>query len=468
MTATPSRPPTQTSARPLEERFVARTPGSRALWERASRLMPSGVSAAVKYFAPYPVYLEEAAGGHVRDVDGNDYVDLVMGGGPHILGHADSAIVEAIRVQAGRLTQHLSPVGGEVDFAERLAAYFPQLERVRFANTGSEAVRSAIRLARAMTGRTMVAKCEGLYHGSDDAVMVSSTVGRTAGSPERPEGVPDSAGIPEYVTRDTLILPFNQPAAASALIREQGPRLAAVILEPIAFSSGGAIAADREFVAALREASDDVGAVLIFDEVVTGLRLGRGGAAAHFGVTPDLTCLGKAIGGGMPIAAFGGRADLMEGGLGVDAARAGRRIFQSGTFTANPMALAAGSVVLDVFLAEDRAARLDALAIRLRAGLDSVFEAHGVAARTTGAASIFQVHFRDPAPRNRREILAADLNALHAFLLGMLAEGVLWTPTHPGLTCLAHTETDVDSVVAAAGRVVELLVPGSAANSPTT
>lgn len=448
----------------LEARYRAATPGSQALWERATRIMPSGVSASIKYFAPYPVYLESAIGGTVHDVDGRDYVDLVMGGGPHILGHADPEVVEAIRVQAGRIAQHLSPAVDEVAFAERLAGHFPQLERVRFANTGSEAVRSALRVARAMTGRTMIAKCEGLYHGSDDVVMVSSTIGRTAGTQERPTGVVDSAGIPGYVLDDTLILPFNDPIAAQALISEHGDRLAAVLLEPIAFSSGGAIAATRAFVEALRAATSRVGAVLIFDEVVTGLRLGSGGASSHFGVAPDLICLGKAIGGGMPIAAFGGRADLMEGALGLDAARNGTRIFQSGTFTANPMAIAAGNVVLERFRGGGPVARLDALADRLRAGLDGLFAHHGVAARTTGAASIFQVHFTETPPRNRREILAGDMTALHAFLLGLIAEGILWTPVHPGLTCLAHTDMQIDEVIVAAGRVLEQMT----ASAPTT
>jgi glutamate-1-semialdehyde 2,1-aminomutase len=443
-----------------DARYRQATPGSAALWERAARIMPSGVSASIKYFAPHPVYLESAHGGMVRDVDGRDYVDLVMGGGPHILGHGDPEVVAAIQAQAGRIAQHLSPAVGEVGFAERLARYFPQLEQVRFANTGSEAIRSTVRMARAMTGRSVIAKCEGLYHGSDDAVMVSSTVGRTDGPKERPVGVADSAGMPSSVLEETLILPFNDPAAAAALIIEHGDRLAAVLLEPIAFSSGGAIAATRPFVEALRSATARVGALLIFDEVVTGLRLGPGGAAAYFGVAPDLSCFGKAIGGGLPIAAFGGRRDLMEGALGLDAARAGTRIFQSGTFTANPLAISAGTVVLERFEDEDLVKRLDRLALRLRTGLDRVFIERGVPARTTGAASIFQVHFTGTAPRDRREILAGDMVALHAFLLGLIVEGVFWTPVHPGLTCLAHSEEQIDEVIVAAGRVLDSGMPG--------
>jgi len=292
-------------------------------------------------------------------------------------------------------------------------------------------------------------------------VMVSSVAGRTGGTLERPAGIADSAGIPDYVVDDTLILPFNDAPAAAALIKEYGDRLAAVLLEPIAFSSGGAIGATAEFAAGLRDATSRAGAILIFDEVVTGLRLGEGGAAARFGVVPDLTCLGKAIGGGMPIAAFGGRADLMEGALGLDAARNGTRIFQSGTFTANPMSIAAGDVVLERFREPGLVARLDSLAERLRAGLDRLFDEHGVAARTTGAASIFQVHFTTAPPRYRREILAGDMPALHAFLLGLIAEGVFWTPVHPGLTCLAHTDDQMDEVIEAAGRVLDAMAPGS-------
>ena len=441
----------------LEGRFRTATPGSRDLWERATRVMPSGVSASIKYFSPYPVYLADAFGCRVRDVDGNEYIDLVMGGGPHILGYAHPRLTEAVRDQTDHLWQHLSPAAEEVAFAEQLVAYFPHLERVRFANTGSEAIRSAIRIARAMTGRTMVAKCEGLYHGSDDAVMVSANVTTTAGTRDRPVGLADTAGLPEYVLNDTLVIPFNDAAAATALIDEYGSRLAAVLLEPIAFSSGGAIEADRAFVMALREATKRAGVVLIFDEVVTSLRLGRGGAAAHFGVAPDLTCLGKAIGGGLPIGAFGGSAALMEGSLGFEAARRGTRIFQSGTFTGNAMSIHAGIAILDVFLAEDIAPRLDELATRIRSGLDGLFREAGIAACTTGAASIFQLHFAAQPPRHRREILAADIAGLQAFLLGMIAEGVLWTPVHPGLTCAAHTDADVDAVITAAARVVELM-----------
>jgi glutamate-1-semialdehyde 2,1-aminomutase len=441
----------------LEERFRQTTPGSKSLWERATRVMPSGVSAGIKYFSPYPVYLTDAFGGRVRDVDGNEYIDLVMGGGPHILGYAHPKLTEAVRDQSGHLWQHLSPAAEEVTFAERLVAYFPQLERVRLANTGSEAVRSAIRIARAMTGRTMVAKCEGLYHGSDDAVMVSANATRTAGTPDRPVGVAETAGLPDYVLNDTLILPFNDAAAATALIDEYGPRLAAVLLEPIAFSSGGALEADRAFVVALREATKRAGVVLIYDEVVTSLRLGPGGAATHFGVAPDLTCLGKAIGGGLPIGAFGGSADLMEGSLGLDAASRGTRIFQSGTFSGNAMSVHTGIAILDLFLAEDVSPRLNELALRIRSGLDGVFREAGVAACTTGGASIFQLHFSARPPRHRREILAADIAALQSFLLGMIAEGVLWTPVHPGLTCAAHTDADVDAVIAAAARVVEMM-----------
>ncbi len=202
----------------------------------------------------------------------------------------------------------------------------------------------------------------------------------------------------------------------------------------------------------MRDAADRTGAVLIYDEVVTGLRLGRGGAAKWFGVSPDLTCLGKAIGGGLPIAAFGGRVDLMEGALGLGAAATGHRVFQSGTFSANPLSLAAGRVVLDRVAAEDPSPRLDRSAARLRAGLDAALAAHGVAARTTGSASIFQLHFASEEPRHRRDILAADIPTLHAFLLGLMAEGVFWTPIHPGLTCVAHTEDEIDGAIAAANR----------------
>jgi glutamate-1-semialdehyde 2,1-aminomutase len=461
------------AAESITARYTARTPSSRDLWERARQVMPMGVSAGIKYFAPYPTYLVRGEGGTVWDADGNEYVDLVMGAGPHLLGHRHPAVMARVRDQLdgqagegnsgrdGRLSrgfvQSLAPSPLEVEMAERLRGLMPYLERLRFTNTGSEAVRSAIRAARAVTGRTMIAKFEGHYHGSDDPVMASANVRRTAGAADRPEAVAESAGIPDYVLDDVLILPFNDAAATEALIDEHGTRLAAVLMEPVAFSSGGAIPADVELAQAVRRATERHGIVLIFDEIVTALRIHPSGAPAYLGVTPDLSCIGKAIGGGFPLAAFGGRAELLEAGLGPGAAATGKRIFQSGTFTANPVALAAGLATLDVLEREPVNERIDELATRLRRGLDDAFRTRGFPAVTTGGGSIFQVHFTPEPPRNRREILAGDLVSLELFLLGLVGEGIYWTPIHPGLTSYAHTAAQMDRAIEAADRVLAVM-----------
>lgn len=437
----------------IVQRYRDRTPRSRELWERALHVFPLGVSANVKYFAPYPVALERADGARVWDVDGNEYIDMTLGAGPHILGHRHPRVIEAVERQLGRMIQHVVPDENELRLAERLVARYPHLERMRFANTGSEAMRMAIRIARAATGRTLVAKVEGHYHGSDDVVLVSAKTTKLAGSADRPVGVADAPGLSPRIIEDVVVLPWNDVPAALALLEERGKEIACVLLEPIGFSSAGAIATEPAFAAALRDATRRFGIVLVYDEVVTAHRLGPGGAARWLGVTPDLTALGKAIGGGFPLSALGGRADLMEPTLGLDAAAADALVFASGTFTANPIATAAGLAVLDVLETEDPAPRLDALAVRLRAGLDRVFREHGVTAMATGSASITQVHFADRPPRTRRDVVAANAGAAASFLLGLVGEGVFWTPVHSALTCAAHTDADIDAVIAAADRI---------------
>ena len=437
----------------LEMRYRERTPGSRALWGRALDVLPHGVSGAAKFYAPYPVFLASAEGGHVTDVDGNDYVDLLMGAGPNLLGHRHPAVMEAVRRQLDAVTQSMAPTGLEPAFAERLRDHMPYLQRMRFTNTGSEADRSVVRLARVVTGRPMIAKFEGHYHGSEDALQVSAMVGRTAGPPGRPAPVFDSAGISPSVLAETLVLPFNDVESTVALIEEHADRLAAVIMEPVAFSSGGAIPADTGLARAVRAVTERAGILLIFDEIVTGLRLGMGGAPTYLGVVPDLSCLGKAIGGGFPLGCFGGRADVMEAGLGLGGDPA-QRVFQSGTYTGNPISIAAGMAVLDVLESEPILEHIDRMGSALREGLSGVFADRGVEACMTGVGSIFQVHFTSEPPRDRRGVLAGDAERSRLFLLGLVADGVLWPPVHPGVTAAPHDRSDVDRVIETAERVL--------------
>ena len=441
--------------RKVEALYRERTPGSGALWEESKGILPMGVSGAAKFYEPYPVVLAAGSGGHVTDVDGNDYVDLLMGAGSSLLGHSHPSVVAAVRRQIGRMATVLAPAPLEREFAERLRGLMPYLERLRFANTGSEAVRTALRAARAATGRIRYAKFEGNYHGSDDYFLLSSVSREVAGPPHRPRPVPDSAGIPERIREETLLLPYNDVENAVALISEHASDLAAVVMEPVAFSSGGAVPAERHFARAVREVTAQHGIVLIFDEVVTGLRLGTAGAPGYLGVTPDLSCIGKAIGGGLPLSVVGGRSDIMEDVLGASAHARGTHIFHSGTFTGNPVSLAAGMAVLDVLEREPVLEHIDWLGGRLRATLQEVLDSHGLG-HMTGVGSIFQLHFTKAPPRNRREILAGDLALLSAVLLGLCAHGILWPPVHPGVLAYAHTESDIDRTASALQTVLEM------------
>ncbi len=403
---------------PSSARYESATGASRDLWSRAERIFPQGVSGQAKFFSPYPVFVESAQGAHVTDVNGRDYVDLLMGAGPLLLGHGHPAVVEAIRRQVGNMINPMMPSAASIDYAERLQTHMPHLERLRFANTGSEATRSAVRVARAATGRLKIAKFEGNYHGCDDTFLVSTHNPRPCGCPRTSRTCSRLCRAQSRVcsTRSSSC-PTTTPQTAAAIIAEHGSELAAVIMEPVSFSSGGGVPATREFAAAVRAATAAHGIVLIFDEVLCALRLGLAGAPAYLGVTPDLVCIGKAVGGGLPLAAFGGTADLMDATLGAKAG--GRKIFQSGTFTENPLSVAAGAASLTVLETEDALERANAAGERLRAGLRTVLGGHETTGTVTGVGSIVQVHLGIANVSNRRDVLAGDLARTAELLLGL-------------------------------------------------
>src|SRR3954451_9071516 len=443
---------------------------SAALWARACGVFPGGVSGAAKYFAPFPLFIRSARGSRVIDCDGNEYVDLLMGAGPMLFGHGRPEIVEAVRAQVGRMTNPMMPVERSIELAERIRGHMPYLERLRFTNTGSEATRSAIRVARAATGRTLIAKCEGNYHGADEVVLVSAHSHAIEGPDERPTPVADYAGMAPDITDAVVVIPYNDPEAAATLIGERANELAAVIMEPVAFSSGGGVPATRAFAEAVRDVTAANGIPLIFDEVLCAYRLGLAGAPAYLDVTPDLSAIGKAVGGGMPLGAFGGRADLMEaavnpGGRSQRIFPAGtfpetpgarsQRTFQSGTFTENPVAIEAGHAALDLVEREPILEIADRAGARLRAGLEAEFAARDTPAVVTGVGSILQVHFGTASVHNRRDVLRSNLEATRLFLLGLVAHGVLWPPVHPAVTSSAHTDEDVDAVLEATRRVLD-------------
>jgi glutamate-1-semialdehyde 2,1-aminomutase len=469
----------QTDARErVLQRYRAGRERSEQLWRQACGVLPGGVSGAAKAYAPFPVFIDSASGAQAVDVDGNEYVDLLMGAGPMLLGHGHLHVLEAVRRQLERATNPMLPTELSLTLAERIRGHMPYLEQLRFVNTGSEATRCAVRVARALSGRPLVAKCEGAFHGSDDQFLISAHTRTPAGADARPQPVRDYAGLQPGVEESVLVLPYNNAQAAQELIDEHAAQLAAVIVEPLAFSSGGGVPATREFAAALRAATERNDVLLIFDEVLCAYRLGLAGAPAYLGVTPDLSAVGKALGGGMPLAAFGGRADLMEAALGIGAewpldtgaagppdkgaakalATASRghatRIFQSGTFTESPVAMAAGLAVLDVLECEPILECADRAGERLRAGLREQFAAHGLTAAVTGAASIAQVHFGVQRVGDRRDVLRADAQAAWAFQLDMVSGGVLWPPGHPAITSGAHRDEDIELVISTVRTVL--------------
>ena len=433
-------------------RYMARTSTSHQQWKTACHSYPEGVSGNGKFFSPYPVFMDRAEGATITDVDGNVYVDLAMGAGPMLLGHAHPRVLEAIREQAARLTNPVMPFQLAVEYAERIRSHMPYLERLRFTATGSEATRSALRVARSVTGRTRYAKFEGAYHGSDDVFLLSTHSRQLRGTDERPEATLDYAGLAPRLLDEVLVLPFNDAEASIALIEEHADELACVFMEPVSFSSGGAIPAKKDFAKSIRAVTDNHNIPLVFDEIVCAYRLGLEGAPGYLDVTPDLATIGKAIGGGLPLSAFGGRADLMAASLGPKAGE--MKIFQSGTFTESPLSIAAGMATLDVLESEPALDRANDAGREIRRGLVDLFDSYDIECAVTGVGSIFHVHFGTSKVENRRDVVRANWDATRDFLLSLIAEGVFWIPVHPALTSAAHTTEHVKTVLAAATSVL--------------
>jgi glutamate-1-semialdehyde 2,1-aminomutase len=433
-------------------RLEERTPGSHALHRRACRVLAGGVSSHFKGWQPF--YVREARGSRLVDVDGNEYVDLIMGFGPNFLGHSPGVIVEAVRDVSERGTSLAIATPLEVELAEAIARHVPSMEEMRFVSSGTEATMMALRTARAFTGRTKVARFEGHYHGQHDWALVS--VAHVAGDDRSPEPTPDGAGIPGAVLEETVVLPWNDIDSVTPLVRDVGDDLAAIILEPVPFSNLGGQEPDHEFVRCLRELASDRGIVLIFDEVVTGFRIALGGAAAYFGVAPDLHCFGKMVGGGYPIGVYGGRRDIMEAVVTPRRGdpHAASTIFQSGTFSGAPPAMAAGLAMLREIERTEAIAVADARAEEIRQGWRTIAHDLGLPVQVTGISSWLGLYFTERPIRTRRDALTADQARQRAFSLGLLLHGVYLAPSHPGFTSAAHSEEDVQRVLDASGRVL--------------
>ncbi len=418
-----------------------RTKRSAQLFARAQLILPGGVDSPVRAFKAVgasPLFIKRAYGARLEDVDGNRFIDYVMSWGPLIHGHAPRGLVTVLKRAVAHGTSYGAPSPLEVDLGERVRRLMPSLERVRFVNSGTEAAMSAIRVARAATARERIIKFEGCYHGHADPFLVQ------AGSGALTLGVPTSPGVTRAAVADTLVATYNDLDSVHRLFDANRDRIAALIVEPIAGNMGVVPPADG-FLRALREVCSAHGAILIFDEVISGFRAARGGAQAIYGVRPDLTCLGKIIGGGLPVGAYGGRADLME-----LVAPAGP-VYQAGTLSGNPLAMAAGIWSLSR-LTPRLYSSLRELGSRLASGLALAARDRGVALQVNAAGSLLTPFFTNRPVRDFQSATSADTNQYAAFFRGMLARGVYPPPSQFEAWFLsdAHTVKDVDKTIEAA------------------
>ena len=423
-------------------------PVSSALLERAKRSIPGGVNSPVRAFRGVggdPVFFNAGSGAWLTDADGRRYIDYVGSWGPMILGHGFPAVVAAVRAQAERALGFGAPTELEIQLAEAVIERVPGIERVRMVNSGTEATMSAIRLARGFTGRDLIVKFTGCYHGHSDALLVK------AGSGVLTLGLPNSPGVPAAVASQTLTLPFNQLEPLADAFRQYPDAIAAVIVEPVA-GNMGCIPPEEGFLAGLRDLTEQAGAVLIFDEVMTGFRVARGGAQALYGVTPDLTTLGKVIGGGLPVGAFGGRADIMrlvapEGS-----------VYQAGTLSGNPLAMVAGLTMLE-HLTDAVYARLSTATSDLVSGLETAARRHGIPVYATQVCGMFSIFFSEERITSYDAVARSDVARFNQFFHAMLDEGIYLAPSafEAAFVSAAHDSDIVAQTIAAADRALAQL-----------
>ena len=407
---------------------------SEELYERAQNVMPGGVNSPVRAFKAVggtPLFIESGRGCRMQDVDGNEYVDFVGSWGPLILGHAHPVIVQAITERAALGTTFGAPTRGEVELTTAIREAVPSMEMLRLVSSGTEATMSALRVARGFTGRTNIIKFEGCYHGHQDSLLTS------AGSGVATFDLPDSAGVPENYSRNTISIAYNDPGALDRIPADVLDDTAAVILEPVAANMGLVLPVPG-FLEGLREFTAKRNILLIFDEVISGFRVSFGGAQEHYGIKPDLTCLGKIVGGGMPLAAYGGRADVMKkiSPLGP--------VYQAGTLSGNPVAAAAGLATLRQLRDASTYAELHQRSARFFASLRSILEGKNVSLATLG--SMFTLFFRNRIPKNFREAKECDTRAYASFFWKMLEQGIYLAPSQfeTNFIGMAHQDADLE------------------------
>jgi glutamate-1-semialdehyde 2,1-aminomutase len=413
---------------------------SRQLFKRACGLFPGGVNSPVRAFLAVggtPVFLARGEGAHVWDADGNRYTDFLGSWGPLILGHANPQVVAAIAAAATEGTTFGAPTEREIELAEAIRAALPSMERMRFVSSGTEATMSALRVARGFTGRSKVIKIDGGYHGHADMLLAA------AGSGAATLGIPGSAGVTAAAVADTVIVPFNDEAAMRAAFAASRNQVAALIIEPIA-GNMGLVPPKPGYLRALRRLCDDEAAVLIFDEVISGFRAGPGGGQGLFSVRPDMTCLGKIVGGGLPMGVYGGRADLMM------AVAPDGPVYQAGTLSGNPLAMAAGLAMLRQ-LRPDSYGRLEALGARLEAGINAAIARTGISARVQRIGSAFTIFFCTGPVTDFASAKLANTKTYADFFHRMLDRGFYLPPAQleTAFISLAHTDAEIDSFVSA-------------------
>jgi glutamate-1-semialdehyde 2,1-aminomutase len=415
---------------------------SEELFSRAKAVIPGGVSSPVRAFKAVggsPLFVARAEGARFWDEDGRAFIDYVGSWGPMILGHAHPAVVAAVREATERGTSYGAPCAAEVELAERIVRHVPSVEKLRFVSSGTEATMSALRVARGFTCRRKILKFDGCYHGHADSLLVS------AGSGVATLGIPGSPGVPEGTVADTLVAPFNDASAVEAVVAAHGPDLAAIIVEPVC-GNMGTVAPHPGYLEALREITRKNGTVLIFDEVMTGFRLALGGAQQRYGIHPDMTCLGKIMGGGLPAAAYGGRADIMA-----TVAPEGP-VYQAGTLSGNPLAMAAGTAILDLLARPGTYEALEATSARLEEGLRRAARDAGASVTLNRVGSMITVFFCAGPVTDYASAKASDTKRFGRFFHAMLGRGVYLPPAQfeAAFVSLAHGEAEIDATVAAA------------------
>jgi len=415
---------------------------SHRLFEKACELIPGGVNSPVRAFKAVggnPIFVERAIGSKIYDVDGNVYIDYVLSWGPLILGHAHPKVVNALKKAVEKGTSYGAPTALEIELAELVLKAYPSMDKLRMVNSGTEATMSAIRAARGFTGRDSIIKFEGCYHGHADGLLVKAGSGATT------FGVPDSPGVPKSCAKNTITIPFNDTAALKTVIKKEWRSIACVIIEPVV-GNIGCVLPKPGFLETLRKLTKDSGIVLIFDEVMTGFRVAFGGAQARYGITPDMTCLGKVIGGGLPVGAYGGKKEIMsmispEG-----------PVYQAGTLSGNPLAMTAGIETLKILFKEDTYKELDNAASLLEKGLIDAANRAGVKTRFYRAGSMFCTYFTDKDVVDYKTAKTSDTAKFSLFFSAMLRRGINLAPSQfeAGFISLAHTGKDIEKTVEAA------------------